>query len=128
MGDAASARGLVQNQLEELVDITSTVYTAEGLMHAILVHYSDRLGSQSMTIKRAIKMIGGRHTKSTAFTTWVHATGAIRLVDVAPIGKGTAASPDFAQVLATFPGVIEDQCTDGFAIVGNSVKLLLHLR
>jgi len=129
MASADSSRDLVMNEVNEVVDLSATGYDATGLVRRIVLNYHASFGRSRLTVKGALQKLGGRHTQSAVFTAWNPPHAALRLCDISALGSGTAASPDFTMVCNSFPGPINPECTDGLAVVGNSVEyLLLHLR
>lgn len=121
MASAESSRSIVMNEMNEVVDLSATGYDATGLMRHIVMKYHASYCRPRLTVKGALQKIGGRHTKSAVFTAWNHAHATLRLCDISALGSGTAASPDFTMVRASFPAPIDPECTDGLAVVGSSV-------
>ena len=122
MASAESSRSIVMNEVTEVVDLSATGYDATGLVRRIIMKYHVSYGRQRLTVKGALQKIGGRHTQSAVFTAWNPPHATLRLCDISALGSGTAAAPDFTMVRASFPGPIDPECTDGLAVVGNSVK------
>lgn len=118
----SSSRSLILSQVNDIVDLSATMYNAEGFMRAVALNYQPGFGRTSLTVKGALRKLGGRHTQSTSFITWAHANAGVRLVNISALGSGTPASPDYTMICNSFPAPIDPECTDGLAVVGNSAK------
>ena len=126
--NGSDAREIVETDLEEYVVLNDTKYSKLGLVRKVAKANLPGIGSAALTIKAGMTKTNSLIVTHPLYQAWAAPVSSLSMASIVPIGQGVLpASPEWSQVVTTFPGAIGPQMADALALVGDGVELRLSL-